>query len=29
MFWLFDDRFATGELSRQQGDVVRRNPAVR
>jgi hypothetical protein len=29
MFWLFDPRFATGEISRQQGDVVRRNPAVR
>ena len=28
MFWLFDDRYAAGEISRQQGDVVRRNPAV-
>jgi hypothetical protein len=28
MFWLFDDRFAVGDLSRQQGDVMRRNPAV-
>ncbi|HET7823963.1 MAG TPA: hypothetical protein VFK90_01465 [Anaeromyxobacter sp.] len=29
MFWLFDDRFAIGDTSRQQGDVMRRNPAVR
>jgi hypothetical protein len=29
MFWLFDPRFAVGETSRQQGDVMRRNPAVR
>jgi hypothetical protein len=29
MFWLFDERFAIGETSRQQGDVMRRNPAVR
>jgi hypothetical protein len=28
MFWLFDERFSTGEISRQQGDVMRRNPAV-
>lgn len=29
MFWLFDPRLASGETSRQQGDVMRRNPAVR
>ncbi len=29
MFWLFDDAFATGELTRQQGEVMRLNPAVR
>ncbi len=29
MFWLFDPRFSVGDLSRQQGDVMRRNPAVR
>jgi hypothetical protein len=28
MFWLFDERFSIGEISRQQGDVMRRNPAV-
>lgn len=28
MFWLVDDRFATGQLSRQQGDVMRQNSAV-
>jgi hypothetical protein len=28
MFWLVDDRFATGQLTRQQGDVMRQNPAV-
>jgi len=29
MFWLFDEAFAAGELTRQQGDVMRLNPAVR
>lgn len=29
MFWLFDDDFADGELTRQQGEVMRLNPAVR
>ncbi len=29
MFWLFDDDFASGELTRQQGEVMRLNPAVR
>lgn len=28
MFWLFDERYAVGDISRQQGDVMRRNPAV-
>ncbi len=29
MFWLLDDNFSTGELSRDQGQIVRLNPAVR
>ncbi len=29
MFWLLDPRFSTGELSRDQGQIVRLNPAVR
>ncbi|HEY6004623.1 MAG TPA: hypothetical protein VIV57_17245 [Anaeromyxobacter sp.] len=28
MFWLFDERYSVGEISRQQADVMRRNPAV-
>jgi hypothetical protein len=29
MFWQFDPTFAEGRLSREQGDVMRLNPAVR
>lgn len=29
MFWLLDDDFAAGELTLQQGEVMRLNPAVR
>lgn len=29
MFWLFSRHYSVGELSRQQADVMRRNPAVR
>jgi hypothetical protein len=28
MFWLFDERYSLGRISRQQADVMRRNPAV-
>jgi hypothetical protein len=29
MFWLLWDIYSTGELSRDQGQIVRLNPAVR
>ncbi len=29
MFWLLDENISTGELSRDQGQIVRLNPAVR
>ncbi|HEX9308381.1 MAG TPA: hypothetical protein VF894_12870 [Anaeromyxobacter sp.] len=29
MFWLLDDRYSTGELSSDQAQIVRLNPAVR
>jgi hypothetical protein len=29
MFWLFDEAFAAAQLTRQQGEVMRLNPAVR
>ena len=28
MFWLVDERLSTGEMSPQQGEVMRLNPAI-